>query len=312
MSPAFDYGSFGLVLCRMILGRSLFSGMSVEEISRAWENGIELPSQIEGRFSSLVKGLITEDEEKRWGYTQVKRWCEGEFMRPVNRNIYARPTKERSTKPLIFGRFDGQTLSVSSLHQLANAIKTHWDQARRIVKRRELVDFVQQFDKSLPAQIRPLALSHDEDAAVFKLLLLLEKDSSRIFYCGKEYADLSSYVNSLSSGNDQIAIKFLYSGMLVNYLREMEYEQAQVDKLEQLIKRNTTADMTAICTICFALQGRTSITVFGMTVDSWDALISAIVGHSTKEVSELIVSDQFKAWLYRMGYDKELKHMNEM
>ena len=73
MSPAFDYGSFGLVLCRMILGRSLFSGMSVEEISRAWENGIELPSQIEGRFSSLVKGLITEDEEKRWGYTQVKR-----------------------------------------------------------------------------------------------------------------------------------------------------------------------------------------------------------------------------------------------
>lgn len=312
MSPAFDYGSFGLVLCRMILGRSLFSGMSVEEISRAWENGIELPSQIEGRFSSLVKGLITEDEEKRWGYTQVKRWCEGEFMRPVNRNIYARPTKERSTKPLIFGRFDGQTLSVSSLHQLANAIKTHWDQARKIVKRRELVDFVQQFDKSLPAQIRPLALSHDEDAAVFKLLLLLEKDSSRIFYCGKEYADLSSYVNSLSSGNDQIAIKFLYSGMLVSYLREMEYEQAQIDKLEQLIKRNTTADMTAICTICFALQGRTSITVFGMTVDSLDALISAIVGHSTKEIGELIISDQFKAWLYRMGYDKELKHMNEM
>lgn len=312
MSPAFDYGSFGLVLCRMILGRSLFSGMSVEEISRAWENGIELPSQIEGRFSSLVKGLITEDEEKRWGYTQVKRWCEGEFMRPVNRNIYARPTKERSTKPLIFGRFDGQTLSVSSLHQLANTIKSHWDQARKIVKRRELVDFVQQFDKSLPAQIRPLALCHDEDAAVFKLLLLLEKDSSRIFYCGKEYADLSSYVNSLSSGNDQIAIKFLYSGMLVSYLREMDYEQAQVDKLEQLIKKNTTADMTAICTICFALQGRTSITVFGVGVDSLDALVSAIVGRTTKEIDELIISDQFKAWLYRMGYDKELKHMNEL
>lgn len=67
MSPAFDYGSFGLVLCRLILGRSLFSGMSLEEISIAWENGFELPSQIEGRFSSLVKGLITEDEEKNGG-----------------------------------------------------------------------------------------------------------------------------------------------------------------------------------------------------------------------------------------------------
>lgn len=312
MSPAFDYGSFGLVLCRIILGHSLFSGMSVEEISRAWENGIELPSQIQGRFSSLVKGLITEDEENRWGYTQVKRWCEGEFMRPVNRSIYARPTKERVTKPLIFGRFDGETLSVLSLHQLTNAIKAHWEQARKIVKRRELIDFVQQFDKSLPSQIRPLALLHDEDAAVFKLLLLLEKDSSRIFYCGKEYADLQSYVNSLSSGNDPIAIRFLYSGMLVSYLREMDYEQAQVDKLEHLIKQNKNADMTAISTICFALQGRTSISVFGIIVDSLDALISAITGHTTKEISELISSDQFKAWLYRMGYDKELKYMNEM
>lgn len=312
MSPAFDYGSFGLVLCRMILGHSLFSGMSVEEISRAWENGIELPSQIEGRFYSLVKGLITEDEEARWGYMQVKRWCEGEFIRPANRNIYARPAKERSIKPLIFGRFDGETLSVLSLHQLANAIKAHWEQARKIVKRRELIDFVQQFDKSLPAQIRPLVLFHDEDAAVFKLLLLLEKDSSRIFYCGKEYADLSSYVNSLSSGNDQTAIRFLYSGMLVSYLREMGFEQAQVDRLEQLIKKNTNADMAAICTICFALQGRTRITVFGMDVDSLDALISAIIGHSTKEISELISSDQLQAWLYKMGYDKELKQMNEM
>lgn len=312
MSPAFDYGSFGLVLCRMILGHSLFSGMSVEEISRAWENGIELPSQMEGRFSTLIKGLITEDEEKRWGYMQVKRWCEGEFMRPVNRSIYARPTKKAEKKPLIFGRFGGEMLSVSSLHQLANAIKVHWEQAKRIVKRRELIDFVQQFDASLPSQIRPLMFLHDEDAAVFQLLLLLEKDSSKIHYCGKEYVDLSSYVNSLASGNDQIAIRFLYSGMLISYLRAMDYEHTQVDKLEQLIKKNANADMTSICTICFALQGQTSISVFGTTVDSLDALIGAIIGHSTREINELIVSDQFKAWLYRMGYEKELTHMNEL
>lgn len=233
-------------------------------------------------------------------------------MRPVNRNIYARRTKECSIKPLIFGRFDGETVSVISLHQLANAIKAHWAQARKIIKRRDLIDFVQQFDKSLPSQIRPLAILHDEDAAVFKLLLLLEKDSSRFFYCGKEYADLQSYVNSLSSGKDQIAIRFLYSGMLVCYLREMGYEYTQVDELEQLIKKNTNADMAEICTICFALQGRTSITVFGAVVDSLDTLISTIAGHTTKEISELIATDQFKAWLYRMGYDKELKHMNEM
>ncbi|MCD8107196.1 MAG: protein kinase [Oscillospiraceae bacterium] len=312
MSPAYDYGSFGLVLCRMILGHSLFSGMSVEEISRAWESGIELPSQIEGRFSNLIKGLIIEDEESRWGYDEVKRWLEGEYMRPVSRDPYARPVKERPKKPLIFGRFDGETLSVSSLHQLANAIKAHWEQAKKVIKRRELIDFVQQFDKELSSGIRQLVLLHDEDAAVFRLLLLLEKGSPQIFYCGKEYQDLPSYVNSLASGRDQIAVKFLYSGMLVAYLREMQYDQAQVDRLEQLIKKNSNADMTAICTICFALQGKSSINIFGKTVDSLDTLISAIAGHSTKEIDWMISSDQFKAWFYRMGYEKELRHMGEL
>lgn len=312
MSPAYDYGSFGLVLCRMILGRSLFAGMSLEEISRAWERGIELPSRIEGRFATLIKALITEDEEKRWGYIEVKRWGEGEFMRPVSRNLYSRASKERSVKPLIFGRFDGQTLSVTSLHQLANAIKAHWQQATVIVKRRDLIDFVQQFDKALPAQIRPLALYHDEDAAVFELLSLLEDAPTAIYYCGREYPDLAAYVNALSSGRDQVAVKFMFSGLLVSCLRKRGYEQSQVDRLEQLIRKSTDTDMSAICTICFSLQDKKSIAVFGKSVDSMDSLVSAIAGHSVEEIAALLVSDMFKAWLFRMGYEKELKYMNEI
>ena len=71
---------------------------------------MELPSQINGRISILIKGLLNEDEEQRWGYIQVKRWCEGEYMRPTNRSIYAKAKTKVQNKPLIFGKFDGQII----------------------------------------------------------------------------------------------------------------------------------------------------------------------------------------------------------
>ncbi len=311
MSPAYDYGFFGLVLCKAVLGHSFFAGMSVEEISKAWEGGLELPSQISGRLGVLIRGLLNEDEDQRWGYVQVKRWCEGEYMRLVNRSIYAKTKKENKKKPLIFGRFDDQTVSVVTLHQLAQAIHNHWSQASRIVKRRELIDFVRQFDRSLADKVKDLALYQDTDAAVYKLLKYIEDDPQQIFYCGKEYKSLAEYVEQLATGRDDIAKKFLSSGLLVFYLRYNDYEQAQVDKLEQLIRRNGSDDMTSISTICFALQGKKELDIYGVSVDSLDTLITVLSKCSIKEIDDLLCSDRFIAWMNRLGYEKEMRRMKE-
>ena len=317
MSPAYDYGSFGLVLCRLVLGRSLFEGMSVEEISNAWEAGIVLPNQISGRLSNLVKGLINEDEDQRWGYAQVKRWCEGEFIRPVKRNIYGRTRTQKQIKPLIFGRFDGQILSVSSMRQLELAIRKHWAQARHIIKRRELVEFVRQFgdslpDKTLPDKIRKLALYQDTDAAVFKLLMYIQDDPTQLCYCGREYGSPQELVEQLSSGMDEAAKKFIISGMLVFYLRFNDYDQAQVDKLEQIIRRSGGGDTAAISTICFTLQGKKDIDVFGVNVDSLDALIPVLSRCSIQDIDTLLRDDSFNAWLNRLGYEREVRRMKEI
>lgn len=311
MSPAYDYGSFGLVLCKAVLGYSFFEGMSVEEISKAWEDGLDLPSQIRGSLVALVKGLLNEDEDQRWGYNQVKRWCEGEYIRPVNRSIYFYAKKKIPNKPLIFGRFEGQTVSVTTLHQLEKAIKSHWTQAAHIVKRRELVDFVRQFDKQHADKIKELAIYQDADAAVYKLLMYIKDDPQQIFYCGKEYGSLLEYVDQLSSGKDEIAKRFLSTGLLVFYLRYNNYEQALVDKLEQLIRRNGTDDMASIFTICFALKGKKAIDIFGISVETLDELIPVVSKCSIKEIDELLQNDCFIAWLNRLGYEKEIQRMKE-
>ncbi len=311
MSPAYDYGSFGLVLCRAVLGRSLFEGMTVGEIAEAWEYGLELPSQISGHLGSLIKGLLNEDEDKRWDYIQVKRWCEGEYMRPANRSIYARVKKANQKTPMIFGRFDDQIVSVTTFHQLEQAIKEHWDQAYRIVKRRELIDFVRQFDENLVEKIRELALYQDEDAAVYKLLLYISDDKQTIVYCGKKYDSLSEYVSHLSTGRDEVAKKFLSTGLLIFYLRYNNYNQAQVDKLEQLIRRNRSDDLTSIYTICFALQGGKSIELFGSSVEGINDLVAVLSKRSISDIDALLCNDRFIAWLNKLGYENEMKKMSE-
>lgn len=312
MSPAYDYGSLGLVLCRAVMGRSLFEGMSVEEISKAWEDGLELPSQISGRLGVLIKGLITEEEERRWGYAQVKRWCEGEYMRPMNRSLYAGAKKEHQNKPLIFGRVDGKIISVTSLHQLAQAIKNHWAQALRIVRRRELMEFVRQFDPALTDKVRELASCQDADVAVCKLLMYIEDDSERIYFCGKEYESLADYVEKLSGGRDETAKRFLTSGLLLFYLRCRDYEKSQVDNLELLIRRNGCEDMASVATICFALQGRKSIDIFGEPVESLEDLIPILHKYSVKEIDTLLGSDSLIAWMNRHGFEKEMRRMKEV
>lgn len=311
MSPAYDYGSFGLVLCRMAIGHSLFEGMSLDEIAKAWERGIELPSQISGRLCILIKGLLNENEEERWGYIQVKRWIEGEYIRPANRTLYTIGKKENSIKPLIFGRLDDHIVSVSSLYQLEQAVKNHWSQATHVIKRRELVDFLSQFDEKLADTARKLSSEQDVNASVYKLLVEIADDPRVIFYCGKDYSSLSDFVNSLSAGQDEAARQFISSGLLIYYLRKNEYEKSKVDELEMLIRRNGCNNMTAILTICFTLQGKRTIDILGETVESLNQLIPVLHKCSIKEIDELLKNDKFIAWLNRMGLEKEIRKMKE-
>ena len=314
-SPAYDYGAFGLVICRLVLGYSLFEGCSEEAIAKAWSEGIKLPSAISGRIEVLIKGLINPNESERWTYNDVKRWCEGEYMRPKGRGFYsARQRKSKEKRPLVFGRFDNDILKVSDLKQLAKAIRCHWEQATRVIKRNELLDFLRQFLDEKPeivnkAQI--LAREHDIDAAVFKLLCLLDPDSDDICFCGEVYINLSDYIAHLYSG-DITARKFLASGLLIFYLREQNANKHQVDKLEQLIKTEGADNMSAIATICYAIQSKRSIEVFGTTVNNLEDLIKAISNLTIEQISRLIEMDSFSAWLFSIGYDREVKILSEI
>lgn len=313
-TPAYDYGAFGLVLCRLILGHSLFEGVSTEAIAKAWANGIKLPSQISGRIEVLIKGLINPNENERWSYNEVKRWSEGEYMRPVRNSFIRRRIRNKEKNPLVFGKFNNDILKVNTLSQLSKAIRTHWDQATRVIKRSELIDFLRQFHDEKPdllTKVQKLALYQDLDVAVFKLLSYLEPDESTICFCGDVYLNMSDYIARLSAG-DMIAKKFLSSGLLIYYLREQNANKQQVDRLEQLIKNKGVEDMAAISTICFAIQNKKSIDFNGQEIKNMDDLIIVFSSKSLQQISQFIETDSFKAWLFSRGFEKESRKMNDI
>ena len=59
------------------------------------------------------------------------------------------------------------------------------------------------------------------------------------------------------------------------------------------------------------LQGKKSVDIFGISVDSLDSLVSVLGKCSIKEIDELLESDHFIAWLNRLGYEKEMRRMKE-
>jgi serine/threonine protein kinase len=84
-----DWWALGCILCETLLGRHPFSGLNPNEIMlKLVQKGIDLTgldfsSPPLRDFELLLKGLLTQDYQKRWGGEEVCRWLDGERDIPV-------------------------------------------------------------------------------------------------------------------------------------------------------------------------------------------------------------------------------------
>ncbi|MCL2672275.1 MAG: protein kinase [Clostridiales bacterium] len=316
MAPAYDYGSLGLVLIRLCTGYSFFGGMSINEIAATWERGIAIPNQISGRLRELVQGLLLEEEDARWGYKEVKRWCENEFIRPADRSLYKKKkADEKPIRPLIFGRFDEVTVSVSTLHQLTLAIHKHWSHVPNLLKRRELSEFLLQFDEdaTFAKTAQELARLRDQDAATFQLLYMIEK-VDRIHYRGRDFGSLDDFLALLESAAepDPDVVAFVKSGMFTYYLRLRDADSAQIEALERVIQKDGLNNIAAIKTLCYSLKKKKELQIANQTISTSEDFVDAIAHKTTGEISDLLENGEVIAWLYSIGFQKEILKMSAL
>ena len=86
-----DYWTLGIIMLEIMTGKHPYNGLNEEMVDYYLSiKPVPIPKDINPEWGRLIKGLLTRNPEKRWGYTQIISWQKGEKNIPV----YFEETKE--------------------------------------------------------------------------------------------------------------------------------------------------------------------------------------------------------------------------
>ncbi len=128
ISKGTDYWSIGMILLEMVIGKHPFEGVSEKVVMFSIATrSVPCVVEIKSEFSTLIKGLLTRNPEKRWGHKEIAAWLGGEKNIPV----YFGETQDDAiqTRSLHPYRFDGN--NYYTLRELAMPMAKNWNSAMK-------------------------------------------------------------------------------------------------------------------------------------------------------------------------------------
>ncbi len=259
-----DYYALGISIIHIWDGKSPFDGFNMHAISNLTNCGkVHIPEDMPKEIQKLVKGLITVDYTKRWGYAEIQRWLKGEDV-PVHFQI-----KEITYPPYQFS----PTEAATTPEELADILKKNMNKGKKHLYSGKLSAWVNLFNQGLAVEldrIREDDYPKDEDAGIQKAIYILNPDEAYI-QAGKEARtaeeladaleeDFSLYLTLLSMPNHPF---YLYL--------EAHDAKKEADTFRKYFK--TFSAKKALNTIILELRGRESFKFGGEVFFSPEELL---------------------------------------
>lgn len=167
-----DYYALGITLIHLWSGNDPFGMLPDYEATRCKLDGrIPIPDDFPPRLLILVKGLLTIEPSRRWGYKEVSDWLQGK-----NVQVFFETAGTNFSK-FSFGRPDGKALHADNPIELAALMEKHSDLGKRHLYKHTISQWLKDSDPGLYIEVQKLVeedFPNDVDAGFIKALYLLD------------------------------------------------------------------------------------------------------------------------------------------
>jgi serine/threonine protein kinase len=226
-----DYWSLGMILLELLGGGHPFDnldGRSITEILSA--KNVLIPEHISEDHKTLLRGLLTNDPGKRWGYAEVKRWLERDTNMPVYFSVAPVGPEEKISEghAVPYKFLNGDYSSIGEMIPAFLKSEEAWEAAKDHLYQGNISKWLlknsDEGTNSRVNNIRELSAG-DPDLAVISLIYTFRNDLPFILY-GKLVTRKNLHIyagRSLkheSSKGEESIINFLLNGKLIEYYRE--------------------------------------------------------------------------------------------
>ncbi|MDR2353481.1 MAG: protein kinase [Deltaproteobacteria bacterium] len=180
-----DYWSLGVVLLESLIGKHPFDGLSIAMVTREiTTRGFKIPPEIPEKIAFLLKGLLTRDDKKRFKYTEISRWLNGDTDIPL---YYEEAVEIDQGKPLQKTPYTFNNKKFEDLAGIAREIATskkNWELGAAHVERGYIRDWMEANDLQDEAAQLAIDLTGTPDQKIYQFILKYAPDLGHIWKGG--------------------------------------------------------------------------------------------------------------------------------
>jgi len=315
ISKEVDYYSLGISLIFVWQAKDPFEELNPHAIMRIkLEGKVYIPEEIPEELKNLIKGLLTVEPSKRWGYEEVQKWLKGDYV-----PIYYRVVETRYPD-FHFGYIGGEDRVVNDPEEMAKLLEKYPEQGKRHLYKGTIQRWVEGTDQSLYVDLRGIVeddYPQDQDAGLTKAVYILDPVKNYKTFAGVECENTeeigdalereSSYYKSLLT-QQKNADLFLFL--------EARGAKSEADTFRKYAQ--TFNPERAFNTIVLELQGRDKFRIADLEFHKPEDLLLADDELKGKLVTFLLNSDsklsiwleQFPALKNKIDQWRKLKRCN--
>ena len=183
-----DYWSLGIIIIELLTGKHPFEGFDNEAIRLFLATKpVPIPDEINEDFKLCIKGLLTRDFDKRWGYNEIKEWLNGKRDIPVYYETEASiKEQKKAVNPFILysSKVKKEFYTPSEVVKYAIMGDKEWQEIKKILMRG-------QFSTWITNEIKDYGLStlideirdnqKDSDLALFEIIYRIDNSLPFVF-----------------------------------------------------------------------------------------------------------------------------------